>query len=129
MTWFLFILFEVGIHLLWIECFKKRPRYDIVRVWRFGWGCAFLFWYHPEFDPLGDVTTIFPAATYFIFQVSSFYLLFDPLLNLVREKPIDYRGKESGFLDPRLSRRNWWILKGACLVVMVLTLFVMYGKV
>lgn len=128
MIWFLFILFEVGLHFFWIEVLKKRPRYDIVRTWRFGWACVFLFWYHPEFDPLGDKTTIFPAATYLIFQVSSFYLLFDPLLNIARNKPIDYRGKKSGLLDPHLSDSAWWILKGVCLFFTIMCIIGMYGQ-
>ena len=125
MIWFIFVLFDVGTHFFIIEGLELRPRYAYATMWRFAAAACFLFYYHPEFDPLGDPTTIFPAVTYALFQWSSFYLLFDPLLNIAREKPFDYRGEKSGYIDPRLSRKNWWLLKAACLVVMVLAIIVM----
>lgn len=124
MIWLSFIFFEIGRNYFLIEGLEVRPHYGYSAMIRFAFGAIFLFVRHPEFDPLGDVTTIFPAVTYACFQWSSFYLLFDPLLNILRGKKFNYQGKNSGTLDRR-PQAKYYLLKIASAVVLILSLIVM----
>ena len=126
MLWLIFIALEIARNYILIEVLKLRPHYGHSALIRFGFAVIFLFKRHPEFDPLGDVTTIFPATTYALFQWTSFYLLFDLILNLLRGKPIDYQGKNSRFTDS-LDKQMYYLLKVGAVVVLILTLLVMYG--
>lgn len=56
------------------------------------------------------------GAYVLLFEISSFYLLFEFLLNILRRKGIAYLGKEAA-IDKFLSRRRWlyWTLKLAVL--------------
>jgi hypothetical protein len=125
--WFLFIAIEITRNYILIEKLDMRPHYGYSRLIRFGFGAIFLLKAHPEFDPAGDVTTIFPAFNYGCFLASSFYLLFDPALNLLRKKPFWYKGKNSGPLD-KLSKTNYYLLKAGTVVIFILSLIVIYGR-
>lgn len=48
------------------------------------------------------------------FQICSFYIIFDPLLNLFRKEKWDYEGKTSGYLD-KLPKIWYYSLKLVCL--------------
>lgn len=50
------------------------------------------------------------AAAWFLFASSSFWITFDITLNYLRKRPIDYRGKTSGWLD-RMPYRLWVVGK------------------
>ena len=126
MLWLIFIALEIARNYVLIEKLKLRPHYGHSALIRFGFGAIFLFKRHPEFDPLGDVTTIFPAVVYALFQWTSFYLLFDLILNLLRGKTADYQGKNSGMTD-KLSKTNYFLLKAGSAFILVLTLIVMYA--
>ena len=56
------------------------------------------------------------------FQVSSFWILFDPILNKLRGKPFTYKGKDSGWLD-KLPTGIYWSLKVVALVVAVISYY------
>jgi hypothetical protein len=47
-------------------------------------------------------------------QICSFYVLFDFILNKFRGKPWNYKGKNSGWLD-KLPYTYWYILKVICI--------------
>jgi hypothetical protein len=125
MIWLLFIIGEILRNFVMIKWLKWRPHYGYSALIRFAAGATCLFKEHPEFDPLGDVTTIFPAVTYGLFQWTSFYLLFDLTLNKLRGLPWDYKGKNSGMTDS-LPETKYYLLKAGSLVVLVLTLFVIW---
>ena len=126
MLWLIFVALEIARNYILIVTLQMRPHYGHSALIRFGFAVIFLFKRHPEFDPLGDVTTIFPATTYALFQWTSFYLLFDLTLNLLRGKDWDYQGKNSGMTDS-LDKKMYYLLKAGALVVLILTLLVMYG--
>jgi hypothetical protein len=46
----------------------------------------------------------------FVFQTTSFWILFDLGLNLLRGKPWWYKGASSGYLD-RIPTSPFWVLK------------------
>jgi len=63
-----------------------------------------------------------PGILMFIFQVSSFWILFDPILNKLRGKPFTYKGKDSGWLD-KLPTSIYWSLKVVALVAAVISYY------
>lgn len=121
MTWLLFIAFEILRNYALIKWLELRPHYGWSHIIRWGAGAFFFFYHYP--DP---ATTPFPAIVYGLFQASSFYVLFDPILNILRGKPLFYQGKNSGTLD-KLPKEKYYLLKAASLIVLILTLLVMYG--
>ena len=122
MIWLTFVYFEVGRNFFLIEGLELRPSYGWSKIIRFLAGVGYLLARYP--DP---ATTAFPAIVYALFQISSFYLLFDLSLNLMRNKPWDYQGANSGTLD-KLSKRKYYLLKAGTLVILVLSLIVMYAN-
>ncbi len=52
------------------------------------------------------------------FQVASFYLIFDFVLNALTGDRWNYQGKSSGYLD-RLPMWAYLVLKGLCLVYLI----------
>jgi len=126
MLWLLFIALEIGRNYWIIEKWKQRPRYDLAVVFRFGVGAAFFLCRHPEFDPLGDPSTIWPALVYFVFQFSSFHLLFDLILNLLRGKAWDYRGKNSGAYFDKGSWARYYTWKVASLLGLIVSIYLIW---
>lgn len=122
MIWLTFIFFEIARNYFLIEALEIRPHYGWSKIIRFFGGIGFLFAKFP--DP---ASTPFPAIVYALFQISSFYILFDLLLNFARGKRWDYRGKESGSLD-KLPNGKYHLLKAGTFIIMILSLFAMYGR-
>lgn len=121
MTWIAFIAFEVIRNFALIKWLKLKPHYGWSTIIRFFSGIGYLFAYYP--DPL---TMGFPPWNYALFQITSFYLLFDLTLNFLRGKRWDYRGKDSGVFFDKLSKRKYYLLKGACLVIFGTTIYLLY---
>lgn len=126
MLWLLYIALEIFGHYAWITWWKQRPRYDLVVMIRFAAGAVFLLKRHPEFDPLGDPSTIWPALVYFVFQFSSFYLLFDLILNLLRGKAWDYRGKNSGAYFDKGSWTRYYTWKALSVVGLIVSMYLLW---
>lgn len=80
----------------------------------------------PNWDWFGDWYSWFPTIPAFMYELSSFYFFFDPALNLARKKPIDHRGKESGWIDPFLNRGGWWALKIIALAGLVCSIKILW---
>lgn len=119
MLWIFFIAAEILRNYFLIETLETRPHYGWSKIIRFFSGIGFLLARYP--DP---ASTPFPAIVYVLFEISSFYVSFDLLLNKLRGKDWDYQGKNSGELD-KLPKTKYLLLKAASLVVLVLTLIVM----
>lgn len=103
--WLIYILLEAFVQGKSIQAGNK-PSYIILFVIR-----AMVSIFH------GILLAVQPGAEYWIlliFQICSFYVLFDPILNLLRIKPWDYQGKESGYLD-KLPKKTYYALKSVCL--------------
>ena len=124
--WLGFIAFHIWFNWHLIVRRKITPSYWGNFLYRAFAGGVCLVIMHPEFDPLGNLYSWRGVPKILAYEVSSFYLLFDPFLNWSRGLVIHYRGRKSGWMDPKLSRAQWWLLKGASLVVLVLTLFVIW---
>lgn len=119
--WIIAIGIEVCRNYYLIEKLKERPNY----LTSFGIRCflgllAIILTFGDQFDPV--VTGIKDYIPYIIFQVTSFWLLFDIFLNLSRDRPIGYKGKNSGWLD-KLPTAYYWLFKGIALITMIYTIF------
>ena len=114
--WLVYILSEVFVHEYIIEVKKKRPFYlhfflqrgiaAILHGVLYLWLC---------FEAQGIETSIKNYLPLFVIQVSSFWILFDLGLNLLRGKDWWYKGKNSGWVD-RLSVYIYWPLKTIALI-------------
>ena len=89
--WLVFIAAETYRNYYLIEVKKTRPMYLQSFVLR---GMAAIL-HGILFNP-HNMADYFPV---FIFQVSSFWLLFDLSLNYLRGKPMLYMGEQSGWID------------------------------
>lgn len=110
--WFLFILLEVLRNYVIIEKRRIRPNYGGSFCLRAFFGAVCLIIANPDFDPLVNGREYWPFV---VFECTSFWLLFDPLLNLSRKKPLWYKGKNSGWLD-KLPVGVYWSLKILALI-------------
>ena len=91
LVWIVAILAEAYRNYYIIEIKKSRPNYLQSFVMR---GMAAIL-HGVLFDPqnMGDYWPVL------LFQVTSFWLLFDLSLNFLRHKPVLYIGKSSGWID------------------------------
>lgn len=117
--WIVFIGLEIWRNWYLIERKKIKPNYLGSFAFRAFFAIAGIAIMNQTFDP-GRLLSWWESSPEIGFEATSFYLLFDPILNLWRKLEIDYRGKESGWLDPILTRTTWWILKMACVVYLIL---------
>jgi hypothetical protein len=123
--WFIFIALEIARNYYMIVVKKTKPVYFQSFLIR---GMAHVFVVGLFYDV--TVPSYWPSIYELIdldywpillFHVTSFWLIFDPLLNLLRGKPWNYRGKTSGWLDRIPSHIIYWLLK-----VAALTFFIQY---
>lgn len=109
--WLAYIIAEIFIHYYIIEIKKKRPFYlhfflqrgimAILHGVLYLWLC---------FERYGIETVMKDYLPLFLFQVTSFWLLFDLGLNLIRGKEWRHKGKNSGWLD-KIPFKLYWGLK------------------
>src|SRR5690606_20972955 len=95
MLWIVVIWLEVERNYHLIEKEKEKPDYLHscgVRVFRGILGLVSMCKHAPFLE--WELT-----APYFVYEVTSFYLILDLWLNLKRGKPFDYQGKPSGWPD------------------------------
>lgn len=123
--WFAFIALHLW-HQWKLWKMGKRPSYLSNFIFRAFAGLVCIILMNPEFDPAGDPGTILDVLPELIFEVSTFYTLFDPLLNFICKRTIDHRGEKSGWIDPHLSRAEWWILKAASLIIAILSTYALW---
>lgn len=113
-TWLLLVIIITFIHHYIIEVNESRPIYMQWRIIK-----GFLAITHGAFsDAVNIEWSIEVLVDYWpllIFQLCSFYLIFDPLLAKLRKlpRPFLYRGKDSGWMD-RLPMPAWITLKICC---------------
>lgn len=67
----------------------------------------------------------------FLFQVSSFFLFFSPLLNMLRHLPLLYAGKKSGWFDPYFNKYKWLHIAAilASMAIMAQSIIVLIHRV
>jgi hypothetical protein len=120
--WIAFIGLHIWFNWRLIVKKKKTPSYWGNFLYRAFAAVICLFIMEPEFNPVWYPYTIWKAAPVLLYEVTSFYLLFDPFLNWSRGLVWHYRGKKSGWIDPSVNLRQYLILKGACLIMCVLAI-------
>lgn len=127
--WIAFIAASIYVHKFRIDKRGIRPNYFRTNWSRSVWalGCFGLLtsngWDSADF---AYPVTLIPYIPHAVWMVSSFLFFFNPGLNIAREKPIDYRGAKSGWIDPILTKTMWWIITLTCGVVMVYTTIVLW---
>jgi len=110
--WFLFIFLEIFRNWYMIEWAKSKPIYFqsfILRGWAHILICIFVY----------DVQGPSDWWPILLLHVSSFWLIFDPALNLLRGKKWYYRGTTSGWLDRMPSKVIYWLMKVAALTYVI----------
>ncbi len=112
LTWLLYPIIESVIQWYLIEKKKWKPIYLQLYILR-GMVAILYGGIVLNYQLIGPWYKI---AALFLFEATSFWLIFDPLLNFFRNKPFLYRGKESGVLD-RMDYEWWLILKVLALVI------------
>lgn len=122
--WIGFIGLEIFRNYYLIVKKHERPNYAGSFMFRAFFGLVGIAIMYPEFDPLGDYRTLYGALPALIFEVTSFYLLFDPILNWSRKLPWDYQGKNSGWID-KLGKKWYYVFKIACLIWLILTVIIL----
>lgn len=121
--WFAFIVLELRRNYLIIERDKKRPNYLGSFIFRaFCWLVCTVLTYKEKFDPA--VIGVVAYIPYVVFCITSFWVLFSPILALSRKKKQwwKYRGKNSGWLS-KLPGYIYWPLKGIALLIFLYLLF------
>ena len=121
--WLGFIWIEILRNYTLIEIDKEKPNYLHSFVIRAFAGIVCIAFMNPEFDP-GSLVSWWQSYPSLIFEVSSFYLVFDPALNLWRGKGWDYQGKQSGWLD-KLGKPYYYALKIMCVILLGLSTYVL----
>lgn len=120
-TWLLFISAELLRNLYYIAGKKVSPDYDGSVIIRVFFGVVVLFKENPYLDPVGSSFTLLPALPFAVWQIASFYLLFDPILNIVRGKKWNHRGENSGKFFDKLPLPVWYGLKIVTLGLFIYT--------
>lgn len=112
-VWFIFIAFEIARNWYIIERSKARPNYLISFIFR---GMAAIA--HGIMLDVSNPDEWWPVL---IFQVTSFFVLFSPILNIIRGKDFDYLGETSGWLDKIGLKRPaiYWSAYGICLFIFI----------
>ena len=112
LTWFIYIFLEAKIQHHLIEYRKWKPNYLQLFIIR---GMAGII--HGILIDVGSLShvagnlhefqlwQIKQGLTLILFQTTTFWIFFDLTLNYLRNRPIDYRGKFSGWLD----RMPYWL--------------------
>ena len=124
------IIIAATIALNWyrIEIRKVKPHYFSSNLSRgvFGFACLVLMTIDLGFDPAYRSTWIpvLPAIGYI---GSSFYLFFDPGLNVARGEEVDYQGKDSGLLD-KLKKPAYYALKVATAAILIVSITKLFPR-
>lgn len=120
-VWFVVIGVEIYRNYYMIERSKERPNYTLSFILR---GMAAIF--HGILFSPSNWVEYFPV---FIFQVTSFWILFDLGLNILRNEAIFYTGRDSGLLD-KVGKfpLTYLLLKVAAFTLLVLSIIVIYTR-
>jgi hypothetical protein len=123
--WFSFIIFELWRNYDKIEEQEERPDYLGSFMYRAFIGLIGIFIINPEFNPIWYPESTWGGIPPACFEASSFYLLFDPILNKLRGTHWLYRGKNSGILD-KLGLPYYITLKVFSLIILILSICVIW---
>ena len=66
--------------------------------------------------------------SYVAWTMSAFFVVFDPLLNELKDKPFGYTGKRSGWINRIIGERKWLYIAFYCFcVLLALASFMLYN--
>jgi hypothetical protein len=121
LCWIAYIAVDVWINYHIIEVNKARPNYLLMNIVR---GIAFLLWakflIHFEYELF--------YLNYFVFAVTSFWILFDLALNISRGRHPLYIGQTSGWIDQFGFQHQWlyYTAKVCAVAALVLSIINIY---
>lgn len=69
-------------------------------------------------------------AAFVCWVMGTFFVIFDPLLNELKNKPFGYTGKRSGWINEIIGERKWLyiVFYVFCIVLSVIS-FIVYNKI
>lgn len=119
-VWVAFIVLEMLRNYIIIEEMHTRPNYLVSFILR---GMISIF-----HGVLFDCQDILQYGVLLLFQCTSFFVVFGPLLNKARGKEFWYLGEDSGWLDDlfMMIPYAYRFVYFTCLSICVLTLGVIY---
>lgn len=113
LLWFAYIAADIAINYYIIEKRKERPNYLLLNIIR---GGAFIVYGAFIWNTQANWYTFY----LFVFCVTSFWLMFDLVLNTIRGKHPLYIGPESGWIDRFGVKYNAIYYAGKILAVVAL---------
>lgn len=121
-VWLIFIGLDVLYNWYVIEKKHQRPFYLVLNIAR---GFAFILWGVFIIDFQYDIFYL----NYFIFAITSFWLLFDLGINVTRKKHPLYIGMHSGWIDQFGFRHQgiYYLAKVIALVWLVFSIINIYN--
>lgn len=122
LIWLGFIPLEADRNYAIIVKHNERPNYLGLFGVRSFVGSVCLFIMYPEFNPLWDIMSVWDSRWHILFEFSSFYLGFDPILSKKRGLKWNYKGKDSGILDD-LPMWAYLTLKALSVVGLIVSLY------
>ena len=124
-TWLIYPILEVLIQAYWIEQVKRRPDYQFVWMVRGAAFFAWAIWMVMRIDVYYDLQTyrdsLWIMLPLLLWAPTTFFLIFNPLLNKLRGKELNYKGADSGMFDAWSYERLKWF-RIACLTFAILSL-------
>jgi hypothetical protein len=115
LVWLFFIKYEVWRNYTLIEVEKERPNYLASAGIRTFLGAVCLAIMFPDLN-IEQWNGWLAAWPYVVFEISTFYLLFDPWLNNKRGLEWNYRGQHSGWFFDRIHLVGYYTMKVLCLI-------------
>jgi hypothetical protein len=128
-TWLIYPIIEALIQAYWIERVKRRPDYDYLKIVRGAAFFAWAIWMVTRIEVYYDLQSyrdmLWICLPLLFWAPTTFFLIFNPLLNKLRGREWDYKGKDSGPFD-KLSAKNYHRFMKACAVVAGLCLLISF---
>lgn len=122
LCWLAYVAVDVWTNFVIIERNRSRPNYLLLNIIR---GMAFIVWGAFIVDFQYDIFYL----NYFLFAITSFWIGFDLVLNIVRKKHPLYIGSNSGWIDQfgAKNRGVYYLAKVFALVVLVSSIINIYN--
>lgn len=125
LLWLSLVPSEVLRNYYIIEVGKEKPNYLQSFIIRGFVALVHAILFNPQ--------TLLEWLPILVFQLSSFFVIFSPMLNKLRNEEYFYLGKESGIIDPFLLRyptlhRILYFLSALLIVVSAILIIRIYGS-
>lgn len=118
--WLIFIGLEIYRNYFLIKKKKVKPIYIHSFIIRAISGILIAI----STDPFGLWLNIIQSVPIIVFEITSFYILFDPILNKLLSNKWNYRGLESGWFDS-LPLPIYYIMKILCIIGLIVSIIIL----